>query len=472
MWKTKNDRRASLLEQSRAAYNQQDWATAKTKAIAQLKTDPADPVALRSLGRALYRLGRDQDAPAIFERLTPDSMEAEDYLVRGQALIRSENTKLASEDLRKALQLDPNHFESRVTLEQVLYRTDQLAEADRETGRLLAVPGREAAGELLRGQIRFQLADPASAAEHLELAPCATPSSGDTIGDPNYFRRQLARSLLRTGRPALARESLRRLTDNARDPKTCWLLSRCDLQEDIPTESAVAAAARSYRESQPMEPEPAPFVGEAQCARCHAAIVRDQTSSRHARTFVRIDQFPAIKVPRQPVADPYNAHASHAFHKHADSLEVETRVDGQVYQTILEYAFGSGNRGVSLVGHDQAGGYIEYRLSLYPDQVGWEVTPGQTLNPNQKPVLYQGKQIGIDDVRHCLECHHTNSCRGPERLRPRVVRSRNWLRAVPRAGRKSPQSCRFQGFCFESGRRPGHRAPFPGIRSGHHRALR
>ena len=85
-WWIQNDRRASLLEQSRAAYNRQDWATARTKAIRPLKTHRDDPVALRLLGRTLYRLQRDQDATAIFARLTPDTMEAEDYLVRSQNL--------------------------------------------------------------------------------------------------------------------------------------------------------------------------------------------------------------------------------------------------------------------------------------------------------------------------------------------------------------------------------------------------
>ena len=233
-WWSKNNRRASLLEQSRAAYLQKDWPTARTKAFAQLKTSPADPVALRLLGRALYRLGRDQDATAIFERLTPESMEAEDYLVRGQASIRSQNVKLAVENLQKALQLDPDHFESRVTLEQVFFRQDRLVEADRETERLLALPGREAVGELMRGQIRFQQSDTAAAALHFERA-LRHPEQWDFIGDPNFFRKQLARSLLGIGQPAPARDSLRSLTDDPQDPKTSWLLSRCDLQEAFPS---------------------------------------------------------------------------------------------------------------------------------------------------------------------------------------------------------------------------------------------
>ncbi len=408
MWKTKNDRRASLLERTRAAYLEKDWLTAKAKAVEQLKKDPADPIALRLLGRALRRLARDQDADAVYGRLPAGMMEAEDYAVLGHAYLRAQNTKLATEAWQKALQLDPEHFESRIGLEQVLFRTDRLSKADQETERLLTLPGYEALGELARGQICVQLSDPAGAAEHLERA-LRHPEQWEFLADPDFFRRQLARSLLRTGHPALARDSLRHLTEDAADPETCWLIARCDLQEGIPTEAAVSAQSRSYRDSQPMEPEPAPFVGEVQCAKCHATIFRDQNNSRHARTFYRKDQIPAILVPEQPIADPSNVQVSHAFHKRGDGLEVQTRVDGQVYRTIIDYAFGSGERGVTMVGHNEEDRSFEYRLSLYHNSVGWDVTTGQALQPNQDSALYQGREIGPDDMRHCIDCHHTNS---------------------------------------------------------------
>ena len=112
--------------------------------------------------------------------------------------------------------------------------------------------------------------------------------------------------------------------------------------------------------------------------------------------------------PEQPIADPGNAQVAHVFHKRGDGLEVQTQVDGQVYRPIVDYAFGSGDRGVTMVGHDQEGRSFEYRLSLYPNTVGWDVTTGHTQEPDRNPALYQGKDMAIDDVRHCIECHHTN----------------------------------------------------------------
>jgi tetratricopeptide (TPR) repeat protein len=403
-WWSKRDHRKSLLEQSRAAYNRRDWAAAQAKAYEQLKTNRDDPEALRLLARALFRQGG--DAAPIFERLKPDAMEAEDYLLLGLFFLRAQKAPLAIKPLQKALELDPNHVESLVALEQIHFRMDRLTEAQQEAGRLLAMPGKVAFGELMRGQICVQKSDAAGAVASLERA-LVHPEQWDFFADSNLFRKQLARALLQTGQPALARERLRQVTASNPDDETCWLLSRCDVQEGIPTDAAILAQARSFRESRPMEPEPSPFAGEGQCARCHAAVFRHQNSSRHARSFFRKELVPTMSIPQQPVPDPYNSQVSHRFHKHSDGVEVETGVAGQVYQTIIDYAFGSGDRGVTLVGRDQDGRSLEYRLSYYPN-VGWDVTSGQTLQPKDDTALYQGRPISADDVRHCMVCHNTS----------------------------------------------------------------
>ena len=85
---------------------------------------------------------------------------------------------------------------------------------------------------------------------------------------------QVLRLLLQAQGKVVTRDELRKVTRTAVDPDTCWLLSRCDLQEGRATEASVMALARSYRKSNPVEPEPAPFVGEARCAQCHEDIFR------------------------------------------------------------------------------------------------------------------------------------------------------------------------------------------------------
>ena len=67
-------------------------------------------------------------------------MTADDYLLVGQSFVRSQKVDLAIKEWRKALQLEPNHFESRIALEQTLLplRLDRLAEAEKEAELLLA----------------------------------------------------------------------------------------------------------------------------------------------------------------------------------------------------------------------------------------------------------------------------------------------------------------------------------------------
>jgi hypothetical protein len=74
---------------------------------------------------------------------------------------------------------------------------------------------------------------------------------------------------------------------------------------------------------------------------------------------------------------------------------------------------------LTLVGHDPQSQPIEYRLSLYPDHVGWDVTTGQSAQPGEHAALYQGRSLSADDLRRCVSCHTTNphailTATGPE----------------------------------------------------------
>jgi tetratricopeptide (TPR) repeat protein len=398
--------RVNKLQQATIAYERLEWPAAERHSREWLKEHRDDDDALRVLSRSLFRQGRDQSAMAIQTRLDNSRVTAEDCFLRGQALVRAGQREQGILLWRQTLGLDANHIETLVALEQVFFQMDLLSEAARAAERLSIQPGWQARSALLLGRIRAEQADPAGTAEALERA-LAHPEEWHGADDPNRVRKQLAHCLLQIAQPAEAREVLREMAATAQDPELCWLLCRCDLQEGKPTDDHISVLARSYRESNPMEPEPAPFVGEAQCAQCHKDTFLVQHQSRHARTFLRKEQFARVPLPERPIADPGNPLVTHAFSRRDDRIEVQTQFKNQVYQTIVDYAFGSGDRGLTLVGRDQEDRPFECRLSYYPDPGSWDVTTGQPTHTDQS-LLYQGTRITADAVRRCLFCHTTH----------------------------------------------------------------
>ena len=284
------------------AYDAHDWPAAEKAARGQLKLHRDDAEALRLLARSLFRQGRDQPALTIQTRLTDNLMTAEDYFLRGQAAVRLGQRERGILVWRQALGKDANHVETLVGLERVFFELDLLNEAAARhrapVGSTRVVGG----ANLMLGRVRAEQRDPAGAAEALRIA-LTRPDEWQGAEPTDRVVKHLARFLLQTGRPDQARDALRPL-DSSDDPEACWLLTRCDLQQGIAPSAAIAAQARSYREAHPMEPEPAPFVGESQCLKCHKTIFQTQHHSRHRGTFVRKDQFESLPIPDRPVADP------------------------------------------------------------------------------------------------------------------------------------------------------------------------
>ena len=400
-------RQASPLSQAALAYNRRDWPAAERWSREQLKQTRDDSGALRILARSLFRQGRDEPAAAVSQRVPQSAFEAEDYLVRGQALGRLNRPDLAMAAWRETLRLNPRASEARMLLATALFQHDRLSEAVPEARELALERAWESRADLLLGRILVQQADPVAAALAFERA-LAREDEWHGAMSPGPVRRQLARCYLETGRPAQARTLLESLPDASLDQEVLWLLSRCDLQEKVASDRDVMDQALAYRKLHPTEPEPSPYLGEGRCAGCHPAIFRDQHQSRHARTYVHREQFPALPFPAQPIPDPGNSQVTHRFQKTADSFEVQTQAGGQVFRTIVDYVFGSGDRGLTPVVHDAQGRYFELRVSYYHDPVGWDVTSGHPVRADLPPALYQGLALSQDEVRRCMDCHNTH----------------------------------------------------------------
>ena len=232
--------------------------------------------------------------------------------------------------------------------------------------------------------------------------------------------------MLRTGHPAEARNALLQLqtASGQPDPEACWMLRRCDLQEGKTSDPRIVESSLAYRDDHPLAPEPAPYVGAARCAKCHRSEFDSQQKSRHGRTFLRGKQTVTIPFPRQPVPDPSDPKVIHSFATTDDHVEIQSKIEDRVVRMVVDYAFGSGDRGLTPVGHDERNRYFENRLSYYSSTRGWDVTSGQIEKPDQS-ALYQGSFLTPDIVWRCILCHHTNPTSivnqtGPENADPAI----------------------------------------------------
>ncbi len=161
---------------------------------------------------------------------------------------------------------------------------------------------------------------------------------------------------------------------------------------------AALTQAGSYRAANPLEADPGPYVGEGRCEKCHTAIFRDSLSSRHTQTYYRGRQLDALPIPEKPLPDPDDPKVTHTFRKQAGVLHEDTQVGREVFDAVVEYAFGTSDRYLTTVGRDASGGYHIARLSYYQthDAKGWDRSALDQTHPTRART---GWVSGVSDRR-------------------------------------------------------------------------
>lgn len=395
-----------------SAYARGDWERSGLLARRRLKESPDDQEALRLAARAMARQDRDRPAIAAYSRLELKRMTAEDYFLLGRALGRTGQDDLALRSLEAAREADPDRPETLDELAQVYSRKDRPAAAEALARRLLREPGREARAQLMLGTFRAAQHDPRGAALALKRAFELDPEGQAAAPHPaGPLRMLLVRSLLQSAQPGEARRVLRAIPGSESDPESAWLLSRCFLQEgDRDRAASALRAAGPYRRDHPLEPEPAPYVGEARCADCHRPIYEALLTSRHSRTFARAADARPLPMPDRPLTDPGDPRVSHRYERREDGVHIETTVGHEVFRAVARYAFGSPDRYVTLTGPDESGRSRLMRMSHYdsPKGAGWDLSTGLPPHP-ASPDRFLGEPADPEDgERRCLDCHTTN----------------------------------------------------------------
>ena len=231
------------LSRAVRAYDGGHWANAAELSRNALNIRPDDPAALQLLARSSARLGRDDAAIAIYSRrLDEKSIEAEDYVLLGQAHGRRGQGAAASSAWNKVLEAGQVSPKALDELARLHVQGRRFEAAIPITERLSQHPGWEARGFMMLGTIRAKLDDIPAAAESFHRALAVDPAEVDKSHDPVPLRKLIARTFLRMSRPAEARPPLQSILDRGPDPEAAWLLSRVFLQEGDKAQAVASGA--------------------------------------------------------------------------------------------------------------------------------------------------------------------------------------------------------------------------------------
>ena len=415
--------RSSWAERGELAYRRGEWSEAAEIARGWLKSRPEDPEGLRLLARSTARQGRDGPANALFSRLGESALKAEDFYLLGLGLNKAGQGDSALRLWEKSLADDPGRAETISQLALAYTARNRLVEAARLYERLAEIPGWEMRGELSLGGLRAELSDPDGASQVLRRALARDEAASLPPEVLARYRKLLARNLLRVGKPAEARTQIDAALQAGPDPEASWLLSRAFLQEgDKAQASSAVLQSGSYRADHPLDLEPGPYVGEDRCVECHRELAQAYHGSRFTTTLLRGKQLLDLPYPDSPVPDPTDPRVTHVYKKDEGKVRVETRVEDKILRAVVDYAFGSPDRYVSLVGHDEQGHSHILRLSHYrngPHDAGWVRTTGHTADAEGGRDFLGKPMDEADGVLKCLFCHSTNpqsilSGTGPE----------------------------------------------------------
>jgi Tetratricopeptide repeat len=332
-------------------------------------------------------------------------------------LVRKDDLEPALAVWRKGATIAPDHPELLDGLSRLTIRLKWLDEANEAARRLARLPGWEARGWLLLGEIQGLLESPTQAITALREGLRIDPDARGAHLSAVDYHLLLARNALKVGRIDEATASLEtgaspRKTANDPRPEVDWLLSRAYLRKGRISD-AVAALRRagSYRDEHPLVPEPSPYVGSARCVSCHAEVARQHARSRHARTVHHGAELLTLPLPDHPIRDTAAAGVTHTFHREQDRIRIETRAGDQVFNMIVDYAFGTPERAITMTGRDAEKTHRAARYSSYHSVDGliWDRSLADVPDSHSAG-SFRGEPIGVrDGVVRCLYCHVTQS---------------------------------------------------------------
>ena len=150
------------------------------------------------------------------------------------------------------------------------------------------------------------------------------------------------------------------------------------------------------------------FAGSHACQTCHPEIYARQRSSNHAVSLRRARDVPvlisAVPFSRRDRVSGFELKLSRGPD---ESIRISAENATATSGAALEWAFGSGVKGVTPIGRTDAGAWVESRLTWYASLGGIDFTTGASKYDPKDAVQSLGRGLSPEEVTQCFGCHTT-----------------------------------------------------------------
>lgn len=150
------------------------------------------------------------------------------------------------------------------------------------------------------------------------------------------------------------------------------------------------------------------YAGAQLCAACHEDIYKKQNASNHTRTLRPVTAVTEIAthLPFQ-LYDRTSGSTLIVSRGLDNGIVLIARSNASEDRLALEWAFGSGIKGITPVGRLSNGSLAESRVSWYSSVRGFDFTTGATRFVPHTNVESLGRPLERDAAIQCLACHTT-----------------------------------------------------------------
>ena len=159
------------------------------------------------------------------------------------------------------------------------------------------------------------------------------------------------------------------------------------------------------------------YAGSEACKSCHWEIYERQLDSNHAASLRPTSEVPQL-TEGLPVSRSDRASAS-TLTLDSDApygIRLRAEMDSQTSEATLQWAFGSGLKGITPVGQTLGGDWVESRLTWYESLQDIAFTTGASQYDPRNALESLGRTLTREEVAECFGCHTTGY--DPDRLAP------------------------------------------------------